>query len=320
MLSRAEELGSQHAQDGFQRIFFVGCGAPRIMMKALTYWGERFAHYTDIRVYHSAEFIHQDFPSIDAKTIVFLESHSGTIGETVEAAKHVRSKPCLTLAVTQDNGSPLAKIVHQTLAYGVSKQGYFSSLIITFAWMSAFLSAREPAWTFHRELMSSLRNLPTALADAREANRERAMEEARLLKNAQLLYVVGAGPMFTTAYVLASCFLMEMQWMHAHPLSAADFFHGPLEVVDASTPLILLIGEDPSRPIAERVRDFCEKFAPEAITYNSREFDMRGIHKAVRPMVAPFILDAALTSLVEELSILRNHPLSTRRHLSLEEY
>ncbi len=59
--------------------------------------------------------------------------------------------------------------------------------------------------------------------------------------------------MFTTAYVLGVCVLMEMQWMHVSRFIAAEFFHGPFEIVDETVPLILLVGEDPSRPEAERV-------------------------------------------------------------------
>ena len=82
--------------------------------------------------------------------------------------------------------------------------------------------------------------------------------------------------MFTTAYIYAACFLMEMQWMHAFPLSAAEFFHGPFEVFDKETPLVLIMGEDPSRPEAERVLAFCRKYLAEPIIYDSRDFAMLG--------------------------------------------
>ena len=36
------------------------------------------------------------------------------------------------------------------------------------------------------------------------------------------MYIVAGGPMFTTAYVLGVCVLMEMQWMHVQPLIAAN--------------------------------------------------------------------------------------------------
>ena len=107
--------------------------------------------------------------------------------------------------------------------------------------------------------MDSLPKLPAALADAKEANLANAQAQAKAMVDENLLYVLGAGPMYTTAYVFAACFLMEMQWMHAHALTAADFFHGPFEVVDRSIPLLVLIGEDPSRAEGERLKRFAEQ-------------------------------------------------------------
>src|SRR4030095_6047527 len=108
------------------------------------------------------------------------------------------------------------------------------------------------------------------------ANDRRAAEEARLYKDDRILYHVASGPMFTTAYVFGVCILMEMQWMHSMPLEAAEFFHGPFEIVDQTTPLVLLLGEDPSRPLMERVDRFCKKYTERLVTYDSRDFAMPG--------------------------------------------
>ncbi|MCD6356271.1 MAG: hypothetical protein J7L66_03200, partial [Anaerolineaceae bacterium] len=126
--------------------------------------------------------------------------------------------------------------------------------------------------------------------------------------------------MYTTAYTFTSCFLMEMQWMHAHPLVAAEFFHGPLEVVDKKTPIIILIGEDAHRPEAERAAHFCQKYSKRIAVIDSKDFMMQNIHPNVRPLVAPFILDAALTALVDQFAIVHNHPLTIRRYMGKVAY
>jgi fructoselysine 6-phosphate deglycase len=319
-IDRAEQFGREFANQGINRIFFVGCGAPYYLMRLLAYWGQKAATNTDIRVCYSAEFVTQNPAAIDENTLVILGSHSGTTKETLEAAKFLKSKPCRTLSITQDESSPLGKETINVLPYSFSKQGYFSSYILAQTLFSAFLNTREKRWTFHPALMESLPNLPSALADAKEANLSLAAVQASGVVTQSLLYVIGAGPMYTTAFVFAACFLMEMQWLHAHALTAADFFHGPFEVIDKSVPIIVLIGEDPSRPEAERVKHFCEKYAGPSIIYDSQNFKMAGINSLVRPIVAPFIIDSALTSLVEELAILRDHPLTTRRYMGKVDY
>jgi fructoselysine 6-phosphate deglycase len=168
--------------------------------------------------------------------------------------------------------------------------------------------------------MKSLANLPQAMADTQEGNDKRAAEEARLYKDDRILYEVASGPMFNTAYVFGVCVLMEMQWMHSYPIEAAEFFHGPFEIVDQNTPMVLMLGEDPSRPLMERVVRFCKKYTERLVIYDSRDFEMKGIDPAIRAIVAPYIVEAALVRIAHRLAVWHNQPLSTRRYMWKTEY
>lgn len=319
-IQNAKQLGEDLAKKRIDRIFFVGCGAPYYMMRLLVYWGQKSAISTDIRVFSSTELINQNPAAIDEKALVILCSHSGTTAETLTSAKFLRSRACRTISITQEASSPLAMETENSLLYGKSTQGYFSSYILAQTLLSEYLNKREKNWKIHSVLMESLPNLPSALADAKSANFVNAAIQAKELKGQDIIYVLGAGPMYTTAYVFAACFLMEMQWMNAHAFTIADFFHGPLEVIDKNLPVIVLIGEDQSRKDGERAKRFCDRYAGNFLVYDSRDFAMKGIHTDIRPIVAPFILDSALTSLVDELSILRDHPLKTRRYMGIVNY
>ena len=319
-IEKADQIGKSFAGEDINRIIFAGCGAPHYMMRLLSYWGQRSAINTDIRVYYSAELVSQDPAAIDEKTLVIFGSHSGTTMETLDAAQFLKSKPCKTISITQEESSPLGSAAMSCLPYGKTTQGYFSAFILAQTLFSAFLNEREKGWGLHKALLESLPNLPSALADAKEANHANALAQAKALADENLLYVLGAGPMYTTAYVFAACFLMEMQWMHAHALTAADFFHGPFEVVDKTVPLLVLIGEDPCRSEGERVKRFGAEYSRKNFVYDSQDFEMKGIHADVRSIVAPFILDSALTGLVEELAVIRGHPLTTRRYMGKVDY
>jgi fructoselysine 6-phosphate deglycase len=319
-IDNAAKMGRGFAENGITRIFFTGCGAPHYMMRLLAYWGQKYAATTDIRVFRSSDLIHQHPKAIDANTLVILGSHSGTTKETINCAKFLQSKPCRTLSITQELSSPLASITENSLAYGKSEQGYFSSYILAQTLFSSYLDKREAAWKFHSALMESLPNLASALADAKSANRQNALKQAKNLAQEKMIYILGAGPMYTTAFVFAACFLMEMQWMHAHALRIEDFFHGPLEVLDNDISIIVLIGEDDSRVEGERAKRFCVKYSDKCFVYDSQDHKMNGIHADARAILAPFILDAALTSLVDELANLREHPLETRRYMGKVDY
>jgi fructoselysine 6-phosphate deglycase len=158
------------------------------------------------------------------------------------------------------------------------------------------------------------------MADTQVSNDKRAAEEARLYKDDRILYEVASGPMFNTAYVFGVCILMEMQWMHSYPIEAAEFFHGPFEIVDQNTPMVLMLGEDPSRPLMERVVRFCKKYTERLVIYDSKDFEMKGIDPAIRAIVAPYILEAALVRIAQRLAVWHNQPLSTRRYMWKTEY
>lgn len=320
MLPLAESEGINAAENGYDRLVFVACGAPYQMMRSIQYWTDTYAASTNVRVFHAGEFVHLNPAFLNGQTIVFLGSHSGTTHEVIEAAEFLKGKPCKTFAFTQQADSTLGKNVSQVFPYGRSNQGYFSSLMLTLAFISGFLKEREKGWDFHEELMGSLTNFPDALAGAKSMWQEKGRTAAEILKGADSAFFIGSGPAFTTAYIFAACFLMEMQWMRAFPLSAAEFFHGPFEVLDKETPVVLLLGEDASRPEAERVLKFCRDYLSEPIIYDSRENAMPGIHMKIRPMLAPFILDSAMTNIVESLAELNNHPLTTRRYMGKVDY
>ncbi|MCL4236988.1 MAG: SIS domain-containing protein [Anaerolineae bacterium] len=317
---KAAQLGEELGRKGFKRLYFVGCGAPNRLMAMMEYWAQRIAVNTEIRRYFPAEFVSQNPASLDENTLVILGSHSGTTKETVEAARFLQGKPCTTVGFTQKVESPLAQAVDYALPYGETEAGYYANYIMMQALVSGFLKVAEPGWQVHDALLESLGALSAALAETALLNDARATEEARLYKDDRIMYVVAGGPMSTTAYVLGVCVLMEMQWMHVQPVVAAEFFHGPFEIVDETTPLILLVGEDPSRPEAERVVRFCKKYTERLMIYDSRDFAMPGIAEEIRPIVAPMILEAALSRFPAHLAVWHNHPLSTRRYMWKTEY
>lgn len=161
---------------------------------------------------------------------------------------------------------------------------------------------------------------PPRLDERTEASDARGLELAREYYQDDKIYHVAAGPGFMSAYNFGVCILMEMLWLHSYPIEAAEFFHGPFEILDEDTPFILIVGEDPSRPLMERVMRFCEKHGRRIMIFDSKDFSMPGIAPSIRPIVAPHVVQTALKRFSEHLSDLRGQPLSTRRYMWKSEY
>lgn len=317
-LDKAAELGKSLAS-GIDRVYFVGCGGPNRLMLTLEYWIQHYSASLEVRRYFPAEFITQNPARFDDRTLVVLGSKSGTTPETVEAAEFIKSRRCKTVAFTSSADLPLAKAVQHTLLTGEAAGAAAAQFLLATAFTGGLLASKDK-WPLLDKLMCSLRAMPDVMAETAAIADARAAEDARLLKDDRILYHVAAGPVFSTAYVVGVCVLMEMQWMHSVALEAAEFFHGPFEIVDQNTPIVLMKGEDPSRPLMDRVERFCKKYTERVFIYDSAEYEMKGVDPEIRQIVAPYVLQAALRRVAERLAVWHNHPLTTRRYMWKTDY
>lgn len=318
LVPEAAALG-QALAGRIDRVYFVAHGSAHRAMQGMQYWIEHYSPSLEVRRYFPSEFMAQDPARLDARTLVLLASKSGTTPETVAAADYLQDKPCTTLAFTLHGDSPLAGKAQRTFLAGDTGESFIALFMLMQALVGGVLAGRD-GWPLLEELLASLAALPGVIADAAEGNDARAAQDALAYQHDRNLYHVASGPGFTPAYVFGVCILMEMLWLHSYPIEAAEFFHGPFEIVDENTPLILILGEDPSRPLMERVLRFCRKYTQRLMIYDSKDYPMPGIAPAIRPIVAPYVLQAALKRLSEHLSDLHQQPLSTRRYMWKTEY
>ena len=318
LLPEAMALGRALAPE-IDRVCLVAAGSANRAMLGLQYWIERESPGLEVRRYFPAELMAQSPDWFGPRTLVLLASKSGTTKETVAAAEWLRGKPCRTIAFTQRADKPLASLAQRRFIIGETAESFTGLYMAMQAVIGGILAARDN-WAPADKLLPSLAALPTAIADAAAASDARGAKDAAALADQKVLYQVASGPGFTTAYVWGVCIVMEMLRLHSTPLEAAEFFHGPFEVVDETTRLVLILGEDPSRPLMERVVRFCEKYTPHLFIYDSRDYAMPGIDPAIRPLVAPYVLQSALKRVSANLSILLNKPLGERRYMWKTEY
>lgn len=312
-LPKAYALGQELAPR-IDRVYLIACGSANRAMLGIQYWLERYSPGIEVRRYFPAEFMAIDPPRLNERTLVLLASKSGTTPETVAAAHFLRGKPCQVVAFSQYGEKPLAQAVPRHFLVGDTSESFAAMFMLMQALIGGLMAARE-GWPLGEKLLASLAALPAAMCDAAGQNEARAAADAATYAGDDRIYHVASGPGFTTAYVFGVCILMEMLWLHSYPIEAAEFFHGPFEIVDKQTPLILISGEDPSRPLMERVTTFCDTYAGRVMNYDSRDYAMNGIDPEIRPIVAPYILQAALKRFSAHLSVLRNQPLTTRRYM-----
>ena len=112
---------------------------------------------------------------------------------------------------------------------------------------------------------------------------------------------MGSGPSAAWAYGFAMCYLQEMQWKHAAGFNTGEFFQGAFEVVNDDVPVILWLGEDASRPMAERGRKFLETYCKKARYVDVADLALPTVPADLRPVVSPLVVGALASHGVDSI-------------------
>jgi len=243
-------------------------------------------------------------------SLVVLASYTGTTKETVQAAKTARGAGATVIAAAKE-GSPLAQAVDVAFA---GKSDVFE-LLVAYAVLRSTGADLDPAG-----LDSMVANLPQAVYAAVEQSDETLAEIAEAFKDEPITYVLGSGPCYGWAYGMAMCFLQEMQWKHAAAFNSGEFFQGAFEVVDDDTAVLLWLGDDASRPMAERARRFLDAHCKKARYVDVADLALPGIPAELRGDLSGIVVGALANRLAQHYESQRGHDLEQRRYMFKVDY
>lgn len=187
-------------------------------------------------------------------TLAVAVSQSGESSDVVEGLKALRAAGALTLSVTNQPDSSLARAADFSLAQRAGDERAVAASK-TFSSQMMVLAALLAHWAEDRALLAGLEAVPEGmralLAD------QRPLERAASRLDAESCYVLGRGLSYGPALELALK-LKETSYMHAQAYSSAEFQHGPIAAVDADEPIILLGLDDgtlkSNLEVAERLK------------------------------------------------------------------
>jgi fructoselysine-6-P-deglycase FrlB-like protein len=165
----------------------------------------------------------------------------------------------------------------------------------------------------------SLASLPKALRKVREEE-SRSEEFVNFIQEGPMIMMTGSGVNYGEAYMFSMCILQEMQWIPAQWIHAGEFFHGAFEILVEDTPLLVLHGEDKTRPLSQRVIDFASNITKRLFVIDAKDYTLDGVKAEHRGFLNPFIFMAVLGRLGDDLAEARNHPLTTRRYMGKVKY
>ena len=148
---------------------------------------------------------------------------------------------------------------------------YLQSLLLALSIM-----ARTGGLEDHAAVVAELERLPQLLLDAKAAFEPRAHELAEAIAADPWHIVTGSGSTWPEAFYYGMCILEEMQWIRTRPVHASDFFHGTLELVEPDVSVLLLKGEDATRPLADRVESFVSGLTDKLLVLDTADVELPG--------------------------------------------
>ncbi|WP_267389148.1 SIS domain-containing protein [Sphingomonas sp. GC_Shp_3] len=221
---------------------------------------------------------HATSPRFDGAPLIAI-SQSGRSPDLLAAAEDARRQGAVVIAVVNDVASPLADLaeivipVHAGAETSVAATKSFVCTLVALTHLAA-------EWSGDAALLGALQTTGDVLEQAANADWTSAVP---LLRDAKTMLVLGRGPTLPIAGE-AALKLKETSGLHAEAFSSAEVAHGPMRLVGAGDPVLVLAPLDVARAgLVERLADFAERGA---------ELIVAGVPDAVSPAtVLPFQTD-----------------------------
>ena len=313
-----EKAADEISTKGFSNIFFIGCGGTYSHSLPMKYWLDTESDIESHSVI-AAEFMLMGHKKFSKDSLCIFSTRSGNTKEIVAAAKYCKEAGATTVVYVSNDNTPVCEYADYKL-FSFAEDDCLCEAIYTY--MITFLARiLKNAGQFPKydEFMAQYEKITPALIKAKELYDDRCRIIAEKHKNTDYHMVVGSGMLWGEAYDYAMCILEEMQWIKTKSIHAAEFFHGTLELVEEEMSLILLYGEDESRPLMDRVMNFAKNITEAITVFDTKDIELP-FDKEFRKIVSPMITYAITERLSCHIEHVRNHPLTTRRYYRQMEY
>ena len=313
-----EDAADKISKKGYSNIFFIGCGGT-------------YAHYLPLKLMldslsgiesHAciaAEFLALTPKKFSEKSICVFSTRTGTTKEIVAAAKFCKDAGATVVMYVSNKGTPACQYADYLFHSFAEDDNLGEVIYLVNLRFITRLMHNAGHFEKYEEFSGGLDNITPYLMKAKELYEDRCKKMAERHKDTDYHMIVGSGYVWGEAYDYAMCILEEMQWIKTKSIHAAEFFHGTLELVEEDTSIILLYGEDETRPLMDRVYKFATKFSKEVSVFDSKEIELP-LKQQYRKLVSPLVIYTITERLACHLEHVRNHPLTTRRYYRQMEY
>lgn len=305
--TEVEEVVDAICKEGYDNLFLIGIGGTYAAAMELESY---MKGHSSISVYleNAADLLVLGNSKLSGKSLVLVTSVTGNTIEVVKAVDYVHEKGARVIGFIDEVESPLAKAVD----YEICAKGsdYFEMLLVALRLMKN--AGEFPEYEeFFRQMEE---HLGDGIVEVERAADLKAEAYAKAHCDDAMQYVVGAGNLWGAAYSYAMCYMEEMLWMTTKSISAADFFHGTLEIIERDSNVMIFMGEDEARTQTDRVYNFIQKICGNVTVFDTKDYPIEGIEERFRGILSPIIMAAIYDRINVQLEEARKHPMDIRRY------
>lgn len=302
--------------------YFVACGGSQAVMMPIRYLFDREIRIPSA-IYSSNEFNYGTPKDFDEHSVVITVSHSGTTPETVEAARKATEVGAVSIALSNEPGSPLWEAAGYPIHYyhgaeaACDEKNNGVLYTLAFEILKVVDPGQADRW---QKGVEGIRCLADCQADVDEKYGERADQWGSDNKREPIIYTMGSGANYGEMYSTASCWFMEMQWINSNAIHSGEYFHGPFEITDYDVPFLMIVSNGATRFLDERARNFATKFSKNVFVIDEQDFALPGVDPSVAEYIAPIVAGYVVRRMVQSIAHHRGHDLGVRRYMWQMEY
>jgi len=210
----------------------------------------------------ASEFASWVGPAGRENTILIAISQSGESSDVLAAVKAASNVGIRTIGITNSPGSALTSSTNCSL---ISRAGEEKAVTATKSFTATLAAAYAlvlelarvfPSESLHDERLSEvLAKTSSQVERTIQLCDSPAQELARKLSEREFYFILGSGPNYATA-LEGALKMKETCNVHAEGFATREFLHGPMQLVEARTPVFMLQGLDE----IEQVRRLEESF------------------------------------------------------------